>query len=95
VKITGLNKNYSSVKKWQVPHAVLRTIACGSLSFPKNYVFVLYFLFLLPSVEILQNGTVVASMPYSRGVQPCSTTGPNAYNQIGSRATAACVKLRV
>jgi len=34
-------------------HTALRTFACGSLSFLKNYIFVLYFLFLLPSVEIL------------------------------------------
>jgi len=32
-------------------HAALRTLACGSLSFPKNYIFI--FLFLLKSVEIL------------------------------------------
>jgi len=30
---------------------------------------------------------------YSTGVRPCSATGPNAHNQIGPRATAACVKL--
>jgi len=35
------------------PHAALRTFACGSLSFPKNYIFGFYFLFLLQSVEIL------------------------------------------
>jgi len=29
--------------------------------------------------------------PWSRGVQPCSTAGPNAHNQIGPRATATCV----
>jgi len=42
--------------------AALRTFACGSLSFPKNR-----FCFLFPSqtVEILQNGTAVASVPYS------------------------------
>jgi len=28
--------------------------------------FVLYFLFLLQSIEILQNSTVVGSVPYSR-----------------------------
>ena len=44
--------------------AALRTFAYGSLSFPKNYIFVLYFLFLLQSVEILWSGTVVASVPY-------------------------------
>ena len=45
--------------------AALRTFACGFFSFPKNCVFVFYFLFLLQSVEILQNGTVVARVPYS------------------------------
>jgi len=35
------------------------------MSFPKYHLFVLYFLFLLQSVEILQNGTVVATVPYS------------------------------
>jgi len=30
---------------------------------------------------------------HRRGVQPCSTAGPNAHNEIGSRATTACVKL--
>jgi len=47
-----------------INHA-LQIFACGSLSFSKNYIFVFYFLLLLQSVEILQNGTVVASMPYS------------------------------
>jgi len=42
-----------------------RTFACDSLSFLKNFIFVLYFLFLLQSVEILKNGAVVASVPYS------------------------------
>jgi len=35
------------------PHAALATFACGSLSFPKNCIFVFYLLFLLQSVEIL------------------------------------------
>jgi len=30
-----------------------RTFACGSLVFPKNYIFVFHFLFRLQSVEIL------------------------------------------
>ena len=30
---------------------------------------------------------------WARCVQPCSTAGPNAYNQNGPRARAACVKL--
>jgi len=38
--------------------AALRPFAC----FPQKYVFVLYFLFLLQSAEILQIGTVVASV---------------------------------
>jgi len=29
-----------------------------------------------------------------RGVQPCSTDGPNAHDQFGPRAATACVKLR-
>jgi len=33
--------------------AALRTFACGSLSFPKMYIYVFYLLFLLQSVEIL------------------------------------------
>jgi len=33
--------------------AALRTFSCGTLSFLKHYTFVLYFLFLLQSVEIL------------------------------------------
>jgi len=32
-------------------------------------------------------------MVYIRGVQPYNTTGPNAHNQFGPWATAACVKL--
>ena len=39
--------------------APLRTFACGSLSFPKNYI---CFSFLLQSVEILQNDTVAATV---------------------------------
>jgi len=41
--------------------ATLRTFPCGSLSFPKIYIFVFYFLLVLQSVEILENSTVVAS----------------------------------
>jgi len=44
------------------PYMALRIFACGSLNFPKNYIFVFYFLHLLQSVEILQNGAVVASV---------------------------------
>ena len=32
---------------------------------------------------------------YSRGVQPCNTAGPNAHDQIGPQAIAACVNLCV
>jgi len=32
-------------------------------------------------------------MPQLRDVQPISTAGPNAHNQIGPRAASACVKL--
>ena len=32
-------------------------------------------------------------MALVRGVQPYSTAGSNAFNQIGPRATAACAKL--
>jgi len=46
------------------PNCGSRT-ACGSLSFPKIYVFVFYLLFLLQSVEILWNGTVVARVSYT------------------------------
>jgi len=35
------------------PHAKVRRAACGSLGFPKDYIFVFYFLFPLQSVEIL------------------------------------------
>ena len=41
------------VKQAIEPHAALRTFACGSLSFPTNFIFVFYVSFLLQSVEIL------------------------------------------
>ena len=46
------------------PYAALRTFARGSLNFSKNYV-CFYFLYLLQSVEILQNVALIASVPYS------------------------------
>jgi len=60
---SGSSRNLAYTRGGQT--AALQTVACGSFSFPKKYVFVFYFLFLLQSVQILQNGTVVASVPYS------------------------------
>jgi len=59
---SGLQQNIWKITLWspvfllyieQHNMPALRTFACGSLSFPKKYVFVFYFLFLLQSVQIL------------------------------------------
>jgi len=47
------------------PNCGSLNLCMGSLSFPKNYIFGLYFLFPWKSAEIFQNGTVAASVPYS------------------------------
>jgi len=46
-------------------NAAIRIFACGPFSFPKMCTVVLYFLFLLQSVEILWKVTVAVNVPYS------------------------------
>jgi len=47
----------------------------------------------IPGESLVKLAAVKIARIMCRGVQPSSTVRPSAHNQIGPRATAACVKL--
>jgi len=67
-KVLGSNKRISARSREQATPYARGWTSCGLRAF-RNFIYLffifLFFLFHLQSVEILQNGTPVASVPYS------------------------------